>query len=105
MEAGRQQQVAKTILAAKNVPYFVAAPMLIQDLQSWERNGMQGLQVCPWEEAGKQEVRRMLALVTTSQSSHRELPRARWPPAELYMFASWLNTKRGKVIQKDIMQR
>jgi len=54
---------------------------------------MQGLQVCPWEEAGKQEVRRMLALVT------------RWPPAELYMLASWLNTKRGKVIQKDIMQR
>jgi len=44
MEGGRQAEVAKAILGAKNVPYFVAAPMLIQDLNSWEQNGMQGLQ-------------------------------------------------------------
>lgn len=30
MEGGRQVDVAKTILAAKNVPYVVAAPLLIQ---------------------------------------------------------------------------
>ena len=30
MEAGRQADVAKAILAAKNVPYIVAAPTLIQ---------------------------------------------------------------------------
>lgn len=30
MEGGRQAEVAKAILAAKNVPYVVAAPLLIQ---------------------------------------------------------------------------
>ena len=30
MEAGRQADVAKAILSAKNVPYIVAAPLLIQ---------------------------------------------------------------------------
>jgi hypothetical protein len=30
MEGGRQADIAKAILAAKNVPYFVAAPLLIQ---------------------------------------------------------------------------
>ena len=30
MEAGRQSEIAKTILASKNVPYVVAAPLLIQ---------------------------------------------------------------------------
>jgi len=30
MEGGRQADVAKSILAAKNVPYVVAAPLLIQ---------------------------------------------------------------------------
>ncbi|WP_416670809.1 magnesium chelatase subunit H [Egbenema bharatensis] len=44
MEAGRQVEVAKRILSAKNVPYFVAAPLLIQDIHSWTRQGIGGLQ-------------------------------------------------------------
>ncbi|MEM6252807.1 MAG: magnesium chelatase subunit H [Cyanobacteria bacterium P01_D01_bin.156] len=44
MEAGRQVAVAKKILGAKNVPYFVAAPLLIQDIHSWTRKGVGGLQ-------------------------------------------------------------
>ncbi|MGB7442876.1 MAG: magnesium chelatase subunit H [Coleofasciculaceae cyanobacterium] len=44
MEAGRQVAVAKKILTAKNVPYFVAAPLLIQDIHSWTRQGIGGLQ-------------------------------------------------------------
>jgi len=44
MEAGRQVEVAKRILAAKNVPYFVSAPLLIQDIRSWTRQGIGGLQ-------------------------------------------------------------
>ena len=30
MEGGRQAEIAKAILGAKNVPYIVAAPLLIQ---------------------------------------------------------------------------
>ncbi len=30
MEGGRQADIAKGILAAKNVPYIVAAPLLIE---------------------------------------------------------------------------
>jgi magnesium chelatase subunit H len=44
MEAGRQTQIAVKILAAKNVPYIVAAPLLIQDIYSWTRQGIGGLQ-------------------------------------------------------------
>ncbi len=44
MEAGRQVEVAKRILTAKNVPYIVAAPLLIQDIHSWTRQGLGGLQ-------------------------------------------------------------
>ena len=44
MEAGRQTEVAVRILAAKNVPYFVSAPLLIQDIHSWTRQGVGGLQ-------------------------------------------------------------
>ncbi|NEU75904.1 magnesium chelatase subunit H [Hassallia byssoidea VB512170] len=44
MEAGRQTQIAVKILAAKNVPYIVAAPLLIQDIHSWTRQGIGGLQ-------------------------------------------------------------
>ncbi|MEM1368785.1 MAG: magnesium chelatase subunit H [Cyanobacteria bacterium P01_H01_bin.15] len=44
MEAGRQVEVAKRILSAKNIPYFVAAPLLIQDIHSWTRKGIGGLQ-------------------------------------------------------------
>jgi magnesium chelatase subunit H len=44
MEAGRQVDVAKKILSTKNVPYLVAAPLLIQDIHSWTRQGIGGLQ-------------------------------------------------------------
>ncbi len=44
MEAGRQVEVAKAILTSKNVPYLVAAPLLIQDIASWTRQGIGGLQ-------------------------------------------------------------
>lgn len=44
MEAGRQVEVAKRILSAKNVPYLIAAPLLIQDIHSWTRQGIGGLQ-------------------------------------------------------------
>ena len=44
MEAGRQVEVAKRILTAKNIPYIIAAPLLIQDIYSWTRQGIGGLQ-------------------------------------------------------------
>ncbi|MCP2731354.1 magnesium chelatase subunit H [Limnofasciculus baicalensis] len=44
MEGGRQVDVAKKILTAKNIPYIVAAPLLIQDIHSWTRRGIGGLQ-------------------------------------------------------------
>ncbi|AFZ26151.1 cobaltochelatase CobN subunit [Cylindrospermum stagnale PCC 7417] len=44
MEAGRQIEVAKRILTAKNIPYIIAAPLLIQDIYSWTRQGVGGLQ-------------------------------------------------------------
>lgn len=44
MEAGRREEVAQRILRAKNVPYIVAAPLLIQDIHSWTRQGIGGLQ-------------------------------------------------------------
>ncbi len=44
MEGARQVEVAVKILSAKNVPYFVAAPLLIQDIHSWTRQGIGGLQ-------------------------------------------------------------
>lgn len=39
-----QADVAKSILSAKNVPYIVAAPLLIQDMASWLQDGIAGLQ-------------------------------------------------------------
>jgi magnesium chelatase subunit H len=44
MEGGRQAEVAKAILSTKNIPYIVAAPLLIQDLRSWVEDGVAGLQ-------------------------------------------------------------
>lgn len=44
MEGGRQAEIAKAILSSKNVPYVVAAPLLIQDLESWVQDGVGGLQ-------------------------------------------------------------
>ena len=39
MEGGRQAEVAKEILQSKDVPYFVAAPLLIQDVRTWAKDG------------------------------------------------------------------
>ena len=49
MEAGRRVDVATELLSAKDVPYVIAAPLLIQDLVGWRRTGVQGLQqvCCP----------------------------------------------------------
>jgi len=44
MEAGRRVDVATQILGAKNIPYIVAGPLLIQDINSWRQSGVQGLQ-------------------------------------------------------------
>ncbi|CAM9137446.1 unnamed protein product [Ascophyllum nodosum] len=44
MEAGRRVDVATELLSAKDVPYVIAAPLLIQDLATWRREGVQGLQ-------------------------------------------------------------
>ncbi len=44
MEGGRGIELAKEILSSKNIPYYVAAPLLIQDIDSWSKSGVQGLQ-------------------------------------------------------------
>lgn len=44
MAGGRNADVGQVILRQLNVPYLVAAPLLIQDLQSWEKSGVAGLQ-------------------------------------------------------------
>lgn len=44
MAGGRNADVGQTILRQLNVPYVVAAPLLIQDLESWKKNGVAGLQ-------------------------------------------------------------
>ena len=44
MEGGRQIDVSKAILSSINVPYIVAAPLLIQDMESWVDKGVTGLQ-------------------------------------------------------------
>lgn len=44
MEGGRKIELASEILKAKNVPYVVSAPLIIQDIESWEKSGVQGLQ-------------------------------------------------------------
>lgn len=44
MAGGRNADVGQVILKQLNVPYVVAAPLLIQDLESWKKNGVAGLQ-------------------------------------------------------------
>ena len=44
MEGGRQTEISKAILGTLNVPYVVAAPLLIQDIESWTNGGVTGLQ-------------------------------------------------------------
>jgi len=44
MEAGRNIAVAKDLLRSLNLPYFIAAPLLLQSIPSWRSQGVQGLQ-------------------------------------------------------------
>ena len=44
MEGGRQIDISKAILSSKNIPYIIAAPLLIQDMESWVDKGITGLQ-------------------------------------------------------------
>lgn len=44
MEGGRQTDISKSILSSKNIPYMIAAPLLIQDMESWVEKGITGLQ-------------------------------------------------------------
>mmetsp|Transcript_2978 Transcript_2978/g.6554 ORF Transcript_2978/g.6554 Transcript_2978/m.6554 type:complete len:1763 (+) Transcript_2978:74-5362(+) len=44
MEGGRSAEIAMDILSSLNVPYTVAAPLLIQDVASWREQGIGGLQ-------------------------------------------------------------
>ncbi|UFP94799.1 cobaltochelatase subunit CobN [Gloeobacter morelensis] len=44
MEAGRRVEAAVRILERRDVPYLVSAPLLIQDIRSWYRQGVGGLQ-------------------------------------------------------------
>ena len=44
MQAGRNIELAKELLKSINIPYFVAAPLLLQDIVSWRSQGVQGLQ-------------------------------------------------------------
>lgn len=44
MAGGRNADVGQLILQQLNVPYMVAAPLLIQDLESWKKKGVAGLQ-------------------------------------------------------------
>jgi magnesium chelatase subunit H len=44
MEAGRNVAVAEKLLSSMNVPYIVASPLLLQNIQQWKTNGVLGLQ-------------------------------------------------------------
>ena len=43
MEGGRQAEIAKTILSSMNVPYIVAAPLLIQVLMPVSRSSQRSM--------------------------------------------------------------
>lgn len=44
IEAGRNVEVAATLLTNMNVPYIVASPLLLQSIPQWKTNGVLGLQ-------------------------------------------------------------
>ena len=44
MEAGRNVDVAATLLQNMDVPYIVASPLLLQSIPMWKSNGVLGLQ-------------------------------------------------------------
>lgn len=43
MEAGRNVELAQTLLNNMNVPYVVASPLLLQGLDTWRRSGVLGM--------------------------------------------------------------
>jgi len=47
MEAGRQADIAQSILTSMNVLYIVATPLLAQSLESWIADGVARLQFVP----------------------------------------------------------
>jgi magnesium chelatase subunit H len=44
MQAGRNIDVAQKLLTEMNIPYLVAAPLLLQTIPQWKKNGVLGLQ-------------------------------------------------------------
>lgn len=44
MEAGRNVDVASSLLSNMDVPYVVASPLLLQSIPTWKKNGVLGLQ-------------------------------------------------------------
>jgi magnesium chelatase subunit H len=44
MEAGRNVALAQELLSSMDVPYVVAAPLLLQSIRQWKDNGVLGLQ-------------------------------------------------------------
>ena len=44
LEGARQADVTAGVLGALGVPYIVAAPLLLQDVRAWSRDGVGGLQ-------------------------------------------------------------
>lgn len=44
MEAGRNVEVAETLLRNMNVPYIIASPLLLQSIPQWKKDGVLGLQ-------------------------------------------------------------
>jgi magnesium chelatase subunit H len=44
MEAGRNVALAQELLSSMDVPYIVAAPLLLQSIRQWKDNGVLGLQ-------------------------------------------------------------
>lgn len=44
MAAGRNVALAESLLNSMDIPYFIATPLLLQDIESWQRSGITGLQ-------------------------------------------------------------
>ena len=67
MEAGRQQDVAQAILTTKNIPYIIGAPLLVQDLESWMRDGIAGDKAPSCSSFGSVSVHHLLHLFYLAQ--------------------------------------
>ncbi|KAJ1639217.1 hypothetical protein T492DRAFT_833042 [Pavlovales sp. CCMP2436] len=44
LPSGRDVPVAKALLGAKDIPYIIAAPLLLQEIRQWKKQGVMGLQ-------------------------------------------------------------